>query len=277
MSNILENDVLLKIVPESEQQIHDQVEQEAWEKVYQARQNRSIMQSEISTIETHGGKVCVIVFVGHIKGIIPIEETDFDQRTQLTDAIGNNIYYKVTGLDRDSEIFVASSKQAIEHLQGLTWDRLRTNLIVDAKIVRVNNRSLRLDIGAINVDLRADEVSYEWIDDMHDRYKPGDTIRVKVIDFNKEEKLLKVSGKQLFKNPWPECTTRFQTGNTYKGKVSGVVEYGVFVNLAEGVDILCRQPKPGIGKVKKGDIVRVRVAKIDVEKNEMSGIIKSKV
>ncbi|MET1174427.1 S1 RNA-binding domain-containing protein [Paenibacillus amylolyticus] len=277
MSNILENDVLLKIVPESEEQLHHQIEQESWEKVYEARQNRSIMQSEISTIETHGGKACVIVFVGHIKGIIPIDETDFDQSKQLTDTIGNNIYYKVTGLDRDSEMFVASSKQAIEHLQGLTWDRLRTNLIVDAKIVRVNNRSLRLDVGAINVDLRADEVSYEWIDNMHDRYKPGNTIRVKVIEFNKEDKLLTVSGKQLIKNPWPECTTRFQTGNTYKGTVSGVVEYGVFVNLAEGVDILCRQPKPSIGKVKKGDIVRVRVSKVDVDNNEMSGMIKSKV
>ncbi|MGG4128771.1 hypothetical protein ABEW19_10890 [Paenibacillus illinoisensis] len=113
-------------------------------------------------------RYCIL---GHIKGIIPIDETEFENGAQLRDAVSRTIYYKVLQLDRNSAIFGASSKQAIDHLQGLTWDRLRENMVIEAKITRVNNRSLHLDVGAIKTYLQADEVSYEWIDNIHDRYK----------------------------------------------------------------------------------------------------------
>ncbi|MBD8836957.1 MULTISPECIES: hypothetical protein [unclassified Paenibacillus] len=85
------------------------------------------------SVETHAGKVWGIVFVGHIKGIIPIDETEFGNGARLRDAVGTSIYYKVLQLDRNSAIFGASSKQSIDHLQGLTWDQLRENMVIEAK------------------------------------------------------------------------------------------------------------------------------------------------
>ncbi|KQN96874.1 S1 RNA-binding domain-containing protein [Paenibacillus sp. Leaf72] len=277
MKQFNETDVLAKAVEIRDDNYQKQSEQESWEKVYQARQNRSIMQSELRGTETHGDKLCGIVFVGHIKGLIPLEHSGYEKAYQLEEVIGQNIYYKVTNLDRESEMFTASRSLAVDHLQGLSWDILRENRIFEAAVVRVNNRSVKLDIGAIITDLPIEEVSYGWVSDLHSLYKIGSTIHVKVMKVDKETKTLIVSVKALKANPWPECTRRYQKNNTYTGVVSGVVEYGVFVNLEEGVDVLCPHPKPNIGRVKLNDRVKVRIKDVNVEESKMTAVIKDKL
>ncbi|KAA8745463.1 hypothetical protein [Paenibacillus sp. UASWS1643] len=70
------------------------------------------------SIETHAGKVCGIVFVGHIKGIIPIDETEFENGAQLREAVGTTIYCKVLQLDRNSAIFGASANKLLTIFLG---------------------------------------------------------------------------------------------------------------------------------------------------------------
>jgi small subunit ribosomal protein S1 len=278
MSIVRENDdVLFKIVEEEDDDIKKQQQQEAWEMVYAARQNSSILKAELRGTEQIQDKLCGIVYIGHVKGIIPLEFTGFEKPYQLMEAIGQEIYVKVLKLDRVSETFIGSRIAAIEHLQGLSWDRLQEGLKLEAKIIRVNNRSLKLDVGAIEVTLPIEEVSYEWIDDLNERFKVGQTIRVKVVELDKKEKILKVSHKELLPNPWPDCTRRYQKGTNVSGRVSGVVEYGVFVNLEPGVDALCPQPAPSVGRVKKGDKVLIRISNVDPANKRISARIRKKV
>jgi len=274
MAVVKNDDVLFKIVDGNDDEIKKQQQQEAWEMVYAARQNRSVLKAELRGTEPVGNTLCGIVYIGHVKGIIPFEMTGFEHPYQLTDAVGQEIYLKVLTLDRESETFAGSRIAAIEHLQGLSWDRLRPDLKVEAKIIRVGSRSLKLDIGAIEVDMPVDEVSYEWIDSLRDRFEVGDVIRVKIVELDKENKMLKVSHKQLLPNPWPDCTRRYQKGTRVTGRVSGVVEYGVFVNLEPGVDALCPQPEPKVGRVKKGDKVLVNVSNVDPDTKKISARIK---
>lgn len=277
LHQVNETDVLLKVVEGGVESLHKQQHQESWEKVYQARQNRSIMKAELRGTETHADKLCGVVLIGHIKGIIPLELSGYEKDHQLKDAVGQDIYFKVLQLDRSEETFVGSRKDAIDHLQGITMDMVKVGMVVEALIVRVNNRSLVLDIGAVETDLRVEDVAYEWIDSLHDRFSTGDAIRVKVTAIDEDKKKLAVSSKELLSNPWPDCTKRFQKNCEYTGRVSGVVEYGVFVNLEPGVDVLCRQPAPTVGRVKKGQKVKVRIKNVHTEEQKIDGIIKKKI
>ncbi|MBY3621216.1 small subunit ribosomal protein S1 [Paenibacillus sp. PastF-3] len=272
-----ETDVLVRIVNRSEKEIQEERESQQWQLVYSARQNRSILRAELRTTETIGDKLCAIVYIGHIKGIIPFEETGFEKTQYLKDAVGQEIYFKVLGLDKEAATFVASVKEAKDHLQGLTLDMVSEGTIVVGSVTRVNTRSLRLDVGALDVELAVDEVSYQWIDDLRDLYVKGDDIEVKVLEVNKEKRTLKVSAKALYTNPWPDCTRRYAKNNQYGGKVSGIVAYGVFVNLEAGVDVLCTHPAPNVGKVRKGDKVKVRIREVLTETKRMTGQIKAKL
>lgn len=274
---INETDVLLKIVNESDENLIKRQEQESWEKIYAARQNRSILKARLKGIETIQDKLCGVVWIGDIKGLIPFEYAGVEKKRDLRNMVGQEVYFKVTALDRQGETFVGSRKDAVDHLQGLTWDMLRKGQKVMAKIIRVQQRDLILDVGAIEVSLNAKEISHEWIDDLHDKFKVGEEIMVRVLELNKKDKLLKVSHKELLANPWPDCAKRFQVYNEYVGKVSGVMEFGVFINLAPGVDALATQPSPEIGRLQKGDEVLVKIFAVKIKEQEITAKITKKL
>lgn len=269
-----ETDVTLKIIRESDDQINEQRIKDAWAKVYGARQNNTILKSQLSGIERVKDRVYGVVMIDYlVKGIIPLEHSGCENIREFNSLIGQDVYFKVTMLDREGEQFAASIKDAVDHLQGLTWDMLRKGIKIEAKITGVFMKYLRLDCGAIPVKLPVEEMSYEWIDDLRDIYKVGDTIQVRVTELDKEEKKLIVSRKVLLPNPWPDCMKRYTLGGIYPGTVSGKEEYGTFVNLEPGVDCLTTQPHPNVGSVKKGDKVFIKINRIRVNAQKINGRI----
>jgi ribosomal protein S1 len=110
---------------------------------------------------------------------------------------------------------------------------------------------------------------------MRDAIQPGDHIRVKVVELDKENQKVSVSKKAAEASPWPDCTRRFAEGAEYVGRVSGVAEYGVFVNLEPGVDALV--PHMRFQEVKRGGRVVIRIRKIDVKRQRIHGRIVKKL
>jgi len=127
------------------------------------------------------------------------------------------------------------------------------------------------DIGGIDVHIPVFELTYGWVEDLRDRYEPGEVIEVQVMKIDKEKQEVKVSAKPLIENPFLECIERYKKNGEYVGTVSGVEEYGIFVNLEEGVDSLARHLK--FQNVQKGDQVLVRILSVDAEKERISARI----
>ncbi|KRG16854.1 hypothetical protein ACA29_02955 [Lederbergia galactosidilytica] len=135
-------------------------------------------------------------------------------------------------------------------------------------VVRTVSPSLiRADIGGIEVRLPLDQIRYGWIDDLTEEVKPGDHLRVKVVEIDAEKKEVRVSAKALHKNPWETCKARYKRGAEYVGTVSGVREFGVFVNLEAGVDSLASHLK--YQNLQRGDRVLVRIIDIDEKEQQV--------
>ncbi|WP_028987593.1 S1 RNA-binding domain-containing protein [Thermicanus aegyptius] len=251
--------------------IEEETYDKDWKEIYSAFQNKLILQGTVTGIETLQNKVCAIVQFGHIRGVIPIDFSGVEDIRQLRKLTGQDVVFKVVSYDREGETFVASRKDALEHMAGLTWNRLEEGAVIIAVVREVTPIEVRADIGGIMVKIPIEEVDYGWIDDLEEKVKVGDHLHVKVVELDKENKKVKVSAKQAKKNPWPECTKRYQERGEYVGKVSGVREYGVFVNLEPNVDALC--PHPRYQNVKKGDKVLMRVLHVDPKKEQIRGRI----
>lgn len=270
-------DIMVRFAEQSDEELAREAEKEHWTVIYGARQNqKEILKAELSGIENIQGQLFGIVYIGNIKGYLPYETSGYESKKAFDDAVGEEIVFKVVGINREEGIFTINRQIAIEHHQGLTWDQLVEGLNVYAKILLVNRRSLRVDIGSIPTTIGIDQISYEWIDDLTEHFKVGQDIVVKILKCNKETKALEVSHKAILKNPWPDCSRRFNEGGDYSGTVSGFEEYGVFVNLAPGVDCLCTHPNHQVGKVRKGDKVRVRISRVNIEKQQINGRIRRK-
>jgi len=258
-------------------------ENRGWKEVYGAYQNQKILQAEVDGIEEIGKMTCAIVMVKDVRGIIPLEFFGVENKRQLRRYIGRPAAFMVKNYDRDEEIFTGSRIDAQEQMAEIFLKRTEVGDTRVAVVNGVTNHSLYADVGGIQVRISIDEVRYGWIDDLRDEYKEGDHLLVKIMEIEKPEAKkgedgsenkvnaldtkITVSAKALKDNPWNGKAQRYLRNNEYKGVVSGVDEFGVFVNLADGIDSLARHMK--FENVSKGDNVLVRVLDVDVKKEQI--------
>jgi small subunit ribosomal protein S1 len=181
--------------------------------------------------------------------------------------LGKSILFKVLNYDRAEGIFTASREAALEQVAAITLKKIEVDQVIIAVVRHVSQTLVRADIGGIEVKMPVEDISYGWIDDLTEKVKIGNHLKVKVQEIDKEHQKVKVSAKEVAGNPWPSCAGRYQKGNEYVGTVSGVREYGVFVNLEPGVDCLSRHLK--FQDVDKGDRVLVRVLETDARKEQI--------
>ncbi|GLY12720.1 S1 RNA-binding domain-containing protein [Pseudobacillus badius] len=244
-----------------------------WQQVISARQNDKIIQAEISGIEPLGEKECAVVDIGQVRGYIPLEHSGAENIRQLRAMSGKKIAFKVVEYieEEDRRMFVASRTAALDEMAQITLRKIKVGDSIMAVVRSVSPVLVRADIGGIEVKIPLDQLRYGWIDDLTEEVKPGDHLKVKVLSIDPEKKEVQVSPKALQKNPWETAKTRYKVHSEYVGTVSGVRDFGVFVNLEPGVDSLASHLK--YQSLQKGDRVLVRIYRIDYEKEQIQAKI----
>jgi len=273
--------------------------QDAWQDLYAAYQNQTILQGDILGIEEYkieNKKVyALIVMFDNVKGIIPQNESGINYpkdengqskktlskqeqvsvKKQMLDLIGQTEPVKVMEIHRDDETVVLSRKAAMEHLAGITWKKLLKEMVVTGKVRQINREKITLEIGGVITSIPKEELSWGFIADPWVLVKKGQKLKVKVMEIDKEKQVLKVSPRECLPNPWPECTKRYLKLNLYRGKVTKVIDQAVFVNLEPGVDVYCQHMK--FDKLESGDIVVVKINGIDPKSKSIWGSLTNKI
>lgn len=257
-----------------------------WQDIYASRQNQTAITATVTGIEEvdlRGENVYCLV-TGPIRGLIPLSETGIEPGpnkgatlARLTNFLNQEISFVVIGIDRENEFFIASRKQALEKQAARAWQSLKENQIRNAVIRRYikyfKDGKERIKGAIIEIDgveglLPVQEISHGFASELP---QPGKEIPVKILKVDPANQKLVVSYKAVLPDPWENCAQKYKRLGIYTGTVTGVAEYGVFVSLEPGVNVLCRHLKAG--KTDKGDKVAVLILKIMPEKRQISGII----
>lgn len=274
---------------------------DAWPEVYASRQTRMVLKWPAVAVEEHVIRVrgennesqtervlCLAVQKSTVKGIIPLQESGVDptdnkyrNRARLLNLIGQEVAFVVTGIDTENNTFLASRKAVMDALSKGTWRDLQPGMVREAVARRLafrRNKENALvpsgfiaEIDGVEAFLPAWELSHGWVEEVVDLIQPGDRFDVKVKEINPEDERLVVSVKDLIPNPWPDAARRYQVNGYYSGTVTGVVRYGIFVELEPGVNALCRHMR---GIPKKGDTVLIVAT--DVSLNDGVGRIEGR-
>lgn len=275
-------------------------EKDAWQDLYAAYQNDTIIRGDIFGIEEHnidGKKLYTLVvnFDGGIKGIIPQNEagvpdypvdeegnkkTEFTKPEQslikkrLMQLVGQSEPIMVTEIVREENKVVLSREKALERLAEITWDRLTEGKVVSGKVRKTTRYRAVVEVGGINVSIPSKELSWGYANDPRGLFSVNEKIPVKITEIDRENKEIKASHRECIENPWPECAKRYSQGNLYMGRVTGVIEQAVFVNLEPGVDVYCKHMK--FERVEPGEKVVVRIQGIDASECRTWGKIVKK-
>lgn len=254
---------------------------EQWKNIYASRQDQNvILHGMVCMIEDHempfrqkeDKKVsCAVIMLGSIKGIVPITETPCENKGKLRKLIGQFVPFKVMSMNKEANLFGASITQALELMSKKTWAKIKEGQIRTVIVRDINPSFATVELDGISGKLDINDISHGWVNDVRDHVSIGDQIEVFVKTAKAEEKILEVSLKELKPNPWPGVMKRYQIGAEVYGEVSGIPDYGIFVNLLEpGVSVLCKQKeenfRPGIGEK-----VIVKITEMNPEKEEIRG------
>ncbi len=201
--------------------------------------------------------------------------------TNMQEMIGAEISFIVRNIDKDKLEVIADRLYALQEEGYLNYIKLQrdgkprvtTGCLAQGKVLRSTKYSVTVSVLGVDCTIRKtenkDEISYNYIDNCRDVFKPGDDVvvkvlgiqRVKVPVYNNTYALIKgdFSIKQTRVNPMDKYFDEFAEGGRYSVVVQAVTDYGVFCEfLGKGVSCLAGYPRYG-SMPEKGETRIVRI------------------
>ena len=107
--------------------------------------------------------------------------------------------------------------------------------VVDGIVKSITDFGAFLEIGSVDALLHVSQMAWQHVRHPSQIVQVGDKVRVQVLEMDESTGRVSVGLKQLTPDPWISATARYQVGHRAQGRVSGVKEYGVFVELEPGI------------------------------------------
>ena len=159
----------------------------------------------------------------------------------------------------------------------------RVGSVVDSKVARIAPFGLFVNL-ANDIDALVHVSDISWDDekvDLASNFKPGDSLKVKILSANSDEMKISCGIKQLTRSPWEDVKEKFPPRSKVSGTVSSITSFGVFVKLDDKVEGLVHLSELSRNKIedvnsvfKIGDSVNAVVLDVDVDKKKISLSIK---
>jgi small subunit ribosomal protein S1 len=121
-------------------------------------------------------------------------------------------------------------------LRGETLTNLKEGALVKGKIKNLTDYGAFIDLGGIDGLLHISDMSWGRISHPGELFSVGDTIEVIVLTFNPENEKVTLGYKQKKTDPWASAEGKYPAGQKVFGKVITITDYGIFVELEEGVE-----------------------------------------
>lgn len=203
------------------------------------------------------------------------------------DVVGKTYKVKVIKVDADEQSVIVSRKRILDDERRKRKEALASVVgseeIIEGVIKKITTYGMFVDVGGIDGLVHYSEISYKGPVNPGNLYKEGDTVAVKVINYDNEKRHLSLSIKAAMPDPWDEIKDGLEVGDTIKVVVSNVEPYGAFVDLGNDIegflhiseiswDKNIKNPKEHISE---GDEIDVEVIEIDAKARRLRVSLKS--
>ncbi len=189
--------------------------------------------------------------------------------------VGKTLPFKVLELDTNTDNVVLSRRALLEEELRKKLEETRKKLIVGevvtGRVVDIQSFGAFIDFGGIQGLLHVSQLSYQNVARVEDVLSPDQEVDVKILDITTDQRgkeRISLSLKALLPNPWENLA--FKQGDEVEGKVVRKSRFGVFINVAPGVDgLLPRRLMKKAGRAvdmetfEEGETLMVEVVDID--------------
>lgn len=249
-----------------------------WRDISRSYREGEVIEGEIVS-KVKGG---LSVDIGGVIGFLPGSQIDLKPIRNLDELVGKRFKFKVIKLNRKRNNVVLSRRALLEEelksQRSDTLKNLQEGETVEGIVKNLTDYGAFIDLGGVDGLLHITDIAWGKIGHPSDKLSVGDRIHVKVLHFDQEKEKVSLGLKQTLPDPWESVPSKYPTGKRIEGKVVSTTDYGVFVELEEGVEGLVHVTEMTWGKktkhpskvVQAGEKVEVIVLDYDLEKRRIS-------
>ena len=258
-----------------------------WEEAQKAYEGEKIVEVEILG-PNRGG---VVARFSSLRGFIPFSHLSLKAKMEANSGklTGKLIKAKVIELDPALDRLVFSEREALtkgeQAKERGELRKVKVGEVYEGEVASVTPFAAFVHFypervkGAERVDplegmVHISELSWEKVAEATRLVKPGDKLKVQVIEINLEEGRVVLSHRQTLPNPFDKVAEKFPVGTKVKGKVTRITDFGAFLELASGVEGLIHVTET-VGPLAEGDEVEARVLEVDPKKQKISLSLKA--
>ena len=250
----------------------------SWDRV-----NASLEKDEIITgyikCRTKGG---MIVDVFGIEAFLPGSQIDVKPIRDYDIYVGKTMEFKVVKINQEFKNVVVSHKALIEaELEQQKKEiiaRLEKGQVLEGTVKNITSYGVFIDLGGVDGLIHITDLSWGRVNHPEEIVQLDQKLNVVILDFDDDKKRIALGLKQLTPHPWDSVDPNMKVGETVKGKVVVMADYGAFVEIAPGVEGLIHVSEMSWSQhlrsaqefMKVGDEVEAVILTLDRTERKMS-------
>lgn len=239
----------------------------------------------VDGVVTHKVKGGLNVDIG-IPAFLPGSQVDVQRVTDFDNFIGQTITaYIIKVNQKRGNVIISRRKYLSEQraeVRKKVLDTLSVGQVIQGTVKNITNYGVFADIGGVDGLLHITDMTWGRISHPSELVKIGETITVKVLALDPVNEKISLGMKQLQGNPWENLNPEIVVGSRIKGTISSITDYGLFIEVAKGVEGLAHISEiswtdriTDLHKhFKVSDVVEALVVSLDKENRRMSLSIK---
>ncbi len=254
--------------------------EKAWRRIEAAAESGEPVEGSVIEVVKGG----LILDLG-VRGFLPASLVDIRRVHNLDEFMGQTLECKVIELNRSRNNVVLSRRAVLEEerkeVREQILGRLEAGQIVDGKISNIVDFGAFVDLDGIDGLIHISELSWSHVNHPSEVVSIGDTVRIKVLDIDRDRQRISLGLKQTQEDPWQRVISSHRSGDVLEGAVTKVVAFGAFVEILPGVEGLVHISELADHHVENpnevvapGTTLNVKILEIDEERRRLSLSIK---
>jgi small subunit ribosomal protein S1 len=254
--------------------------EKAWRRIEAAAESGEPVEGSVIEVVKGG----LILDLG-VRGFLPASLVDIRRVHNLDEFLGQTLECKVIELNRSRNNVVLSRRAVLEEerkeVREQILGRLEPGQVVEGKISNIVDFGAFVDLDGIDGLIHISELSWSHVNHPSEVVSIGDTVRIKVLDIDRDRQRISLGLKQTQEDPWQRVISTHRSGDVLEGTVTKVVAFGAFVEILPGVEGLVHiseladhHVESPSEVVEPNSTLNVKILEIDEERRRLSLSIK---
>jgi len=221
-----------------------------------------------------------------VEGLIHVSEMSWTRKIRHPSkvvSVGEEVEAVVLDIKPENRRISLGMKQVVPNPWDVISEKYPVGTTIEGKIKNITDFGLFIGIDeGIDGLVHISDISWtKRIKHPSELYKKAEVVQAIVLDIEKEHERFSLGIKQLQEDPWKTVAERYEVGKEITGTVTNLTDFGVFVELEEGIEGLVHvseiskeKIKTPVGKFNIGDVITARVMNINSDERRIGLSIK---